>query len=137
MTTHSVETLRVARAERIKRILIVFIAASVTIVLMLAGLLFVRQAQTITEIRATQQEGSPSSKRIIALSNLIAGCVTPGDTCYDDGQKRTADAVESITTSIGTITAITVACGDQAGQQTVTQIRACVTKQLADLPKEN
>jgi len=117
---------RVARAERIKRLLIVFIALLVTVTVVLLGLLVIRQSQTINEIRATQQDGSPSSKRLISLSNLIAGCVTPGEPCYDNGQKQTAGVVSSI----GEMTAITVACGDLPGEQTVAQIRACVTEQL-------
>jgi len=123
---------RVGRAELWKRRLIVFIAVAVTCLFILLSYVIARQGQTIEEIRATQQDGSPSSRRLITLSNLIADCVTPGRPCYDDGQKRTANAVGSI----NEITAITVACGDLPGEQTVAQIRACVTKQLDELAQK-
>lgn len=123
---------RVGRAELWKRRLIVFIAVAVTGLFVGLGFVIAKQGETINEIRATQQDGSPSSRRIIALTNLIAGCVTPGKPCYDDGQKRTAGAVGSI----NEITAIAVACGDQAGEQTVAQIRACVAEQVEELDKQ-
>lgn len=117
---------RIGRAELWKRRLIVFIAIAVTCVFGLLGYVIVRQGATIDEIRATQQDGSPSQRRLIDLTNLIADCVTPGRPCYDDGQKRTAGAVGSI----NEITAIAVACGDRAGEQTVAEVRACVTEQV-------
>ncbi|QOR55317.1 MAG: hypothetical protein SHS37scaffold537_15 [Phage 68_12] len=117
---------RVGRAELWKRGLIVFIAVAVSALFVVLGVVIARQGNTIDEIRATQQEGSPSQQRLIDLSNLIAGCVTPGRDCYENGQRQTAGAVSSI----NEITAITVACGDLPGEQTVTQIRACVTQQL-------
>jgi len=123
---------RVARAERIKRILIVFIAVVVTVALGLLGVVVAKQSQTIDEIRATQQDGSPSSKRIITLTERIVDCTTPGRPCYDDAQKRTAGAVGSI----NEITAIAVACGDQVGAQTIAQIRACVAAQVEELAKQ-
>lgn len=120
---------RVGRAELIKRALIVFIAFAVSCLFVLLVVVIVGQGKTIEEIRATQQDGSPSSRRLISLSNLIADCVTPGGHCYTDGQRRTAGVVGSISD----MTAITIACGDRAGEQTVAQIRACVTEQAAQL----
>jgi len=117
---------RIGRAELWKRRLIVFIAVAVTCLFGGMSFVIVQQSTTIDAIRATQQEGSPSQQRLVTLTNLIAGCVTPGQPCYENSRKQTAGAVGSI----NEITAITVACGDLPGEQTVAQIRACVTQQL-------
>lgn len=73
--------------------------------------------------------------------NAILDCVEPTGQCYQEGQKRTGEAVQSIVegTLIGTeeisattreVIHLTAFCADQPGAQTLTQIEACVVEGL-------
>lgn len=112
---------RTARADLWKRIVIVL-----ALLFTASGLIV--NLVTVVLIRQTQQDGSPILKEVIALSETISSCVTPGKPCYDNGQARTGKAVESI----NKITTLAIACADEAGVQTLEEIRACVLKNLSE-----
>lgn len=56
----------------------------------------------------------------------LIDCTTPGGRCFEDSQKRTADAVGNL----NEITVFAAACADKAGVNTVAQIQACVLDEL-------
>lgn len=91
----------VAKAERVKRILIAGTAATVTIVLMLQLVLLAANWQ---------------------LLELIEGCTNPAGECAQRGQKQTTTAVASI----NEITAYAAACADRPGPQSLAEIRLCI-----------
>lgn len=60
--------------------------------------------------------------------DLIRDCVTPQGQCYQDGSKRSAEAVKTINDVI----VAAAACARSTPGGTVEEIRACVVKTLAD-----
>lgn len=76
-----------------------------TVLLIVIGFAIVvhQQGETIDEIRATQQSGSPTTKRLIAiaeqnqeLSEQIKSCTTPSGECAKAGDRKTAKAILGI-----------------------------------------
>lgn len=120
---------KVARAELVKRILIIATFAMVTVVLVL--LLVV-----VSQIRATQQTGSPILKAVVGqnadikraanaaqdTNEQILDCLDPAGQCYKDSQKRSSQSIASI----NEITYYAAVCADRPGSQTLDEIRLCV-----------
>lgn len=67
------------------------------------GFVLVKVYDLSSEIRATQQAGSPAVKAAIdaaesadAGTDYIKDCVEAGGECYKDNQRRSADAIASL-----------------------------------------
>lgn len=120
---------KVARAELVKRILIVVTAIMVATVLVLLLVL-------IGKIRATQQTGSPVLRAISAqqtdikrgadaaqaTNERILDCLEPAGECYQRSQQQTGDAVASI----NEISQYAAVCADRPGSQSLDEIRRCI-----------
>jgi hypothetical protein len=120
---------QVARAERMKRVLIVAIAFLVTIALVLIVWL-------IAEVRSTQQTGSPTLRAIAeqqddieraanassSLNDAALDCLTPGGKCYRESRRRSAETIASV----AEITYYAAVCADRPGSQSLRAIRICV-----------
>lgn len=89
MTPDEAQMRRVARYEFVKRALIIFTAAVVTIILGVLVALAAQSASTTHAIRETQVDNH-------TLLDTINDCTQPSGDCYMRGQKRTGDAVASI-----------------------------------------
>ena len=61
---------------------------------------------------------------------VIKSCTTPGKKCFDEGQKRTGEAVASI----NKVAVYAAACADKPRKQSVAEIEACVRKRLERTP---
>jgi hypothetical protein len=69
----------------------------------------------------------------------IADCTTPGGECYQEGQKRTGEAIqilyeqgiarEKITR---TVVRLAAACADKPGSQTAQEILLCIEERMPD-----
>lgn len=99
---------KVARAERVKRVLIAGTAAAVTAVLVLQLVLL---ATLLRTSEANQQ-----------LLDLIEGCTNPAGECAQRGQEQTTTAVASI----NEISAYAAVCADRPGSQSLAEIRLCI-----------
>lgn len=77
-------------------------------------------ADNTNTIRATQRDNAETLR-------LIRSCTTPGRECFDEGQKRTADAVADI----NRVAIYAAACADKPGVQGRDEIYACVIRSLA------
>jgi hypothetical protein len=120
---------RVAHAELMKRVLIVVTAIMVAIVLVLLLIL-------ISQIRATQQEGSPVLRAIQAqqgdikraadsassTNEQVLDCLRPEGVCFKRSQQQTGDVVASI----NEISQYAAACADRPGSQSLDEIRRCI-----------
>lgn len=129
MTHDTALATKVARAELVKRILIIATFAMVTVVLVL--LLVV-----VSQIRATQQTGSPILKAVVGqnadikraanaaqdTNEQILDCLDPAGQCYKDSQARSGDAVSSI----NELSQYAAVCADRPGSQTLEEIRRCI-----------
>lgn len=120
---------KVARAELMKRVLIVVTAGMVAIVLVLLLVL-------ISQIRATQQTGSPILRAVLGqqgdikraadaaqeTNDRILDCLDPDGGCYKDSQQRSTDTVASI----NRIAEYAAVCADRPGSQSLQAIRLCI-----------
>lgn len=111
---------KVARAELVKRVLIVVTAFMVGTVLL--GMFVL-----LDEVRSTQQTGSPTLKAIAAqqddievaakagadVNATLADCLTPGGECYERSAERQA------------LIYYVLVCQDAPGQQTLKQLQVC------------
>lgn len=125
---------QVARAELVKRVLIVATVILVSVVLMI--LLWV-----VALIRSTQQTGSPTLRAIAAqqddiergtdaataTNDQILDCLTPGGTCYEQVRTNSANTI----TSINEVTAYAAVCADRPGAQSLADIRLCIADLIA------
>lgn len=130
-----------ARAERLKRALIVLTTILVTAVLVLIVVV-------LLAVRSTQQTGSPTIKALTAqgdrietlaedaktaatasqaLTAFLADCLNPEGECAKQGRR---DELES-RAAIREITEYAVTCADQAGEQTAGEIRRCINREIA------
>jgi hypothetical protein len=113
---------RVVRADLATRAFVVFVATSLVTTLAFLLTLTVQSAHRGKDNRDTLT-------RIKAQSTLIKSCTTPGESCYERGQRQTGDAVASINRVI--IASASCAVG-QTGTpaQIEDAIRACVVIRL-------
>jgi predicted PurR-regulated permease PerM len=71
-------------------------------------------------IRQTQRDNAE-------LLTLIRSCTTPGQKCFNESQKRTADVVADL----NRVAVYAASCADKRGVQGEDEIYACVIKLLA------
>lgn len=84
------------------------------------------------EIRATQLEGTPIGKKLLASSERVLDCTEPKGQCFQDGQARTADAVANINQVIILASACAVGLdSDLSVEDRQGEIQACVIDRLA------
>lgn len=142
MTEQELVAHAVARAERIKRALILLTAVFVTVALVLI-------VAVLLAVRSTQQTGSPTIKALTeqgdriealaedaktaatssqALTAFLADCLNPEGECAKQGR---ADELES-RAAIRQITEYAVTCADQLGEQTSAEIRRCINREIRD-----
>lgn len=98
-------------------VVITLLAAALTITLLTATIV---GADNTATIRQAQRESAESLQ-------IIRSCTTPGMQCFDEGQKRTADAVADI----NRVAVYAAACADKPGVQGRDEIYACVVRSLA------
>lgn len=134
MTHDTALASRVARAELMKRILIVATFGMVTVVLVLILVI-------ISQIRATQQTGSPILKAVLGqqadikraadnaqdTNDQILDCLDPDGQCYKESQERTGQSVASI----NEVTYYAAVCADRPGSQSLRDIRRCISDLIA------
>jgi hypothetical protein len=134
----------VARAELMKRVLIVITAIMVATALVLILVTLFRVGDVIDEIRATQQSGSPAVKAATdaaesaqeaaesskATNDQILDCLQPTGVCYQDSQQRTA----ALVTNFNRVVIYAAACASGPVKLTVEEIQACVIGRLAQDP---
>lgn len=109
---------RVTRYEAMKRLLIVFIAVVVSLVL----------GAILVLVNQMSERGKENHR----LLTTVQDCTQPSGKCYQDGQKRTASAVSDINRVI--ILAAACSAGvppDLSVQQRETQIQSCVIERLS------
>jgi hypothetical protein len=120
---------KVARAELVKRLLILVTAIMVTAALVLLLVL-------LDQVRRTQETGTPIGRAILAqardtkraadnaqeTNELILDCLDPKGTCYQKSQKQTGDVVASI----NEISQYAAVCADRPGSQSLDEIRRCI-----------
>lgn len=87
---------------------------------LLAGLLVVLVLVLVVQIYQLAQQNNQLNERIV-------DCTTPGRLCFEDGQKRTADAVALL----NRYTEAAVVCADATGVQSREEVRACIIRTLA------
>lgn len=115
---------KAARAELVKRVLIVVTAVAVMVVL---GL----QVALLNQVRRTQIEGTPTGRKLVAASDQILSCTDPTGECYQEGQRRTATAVSDISASniLAVVCALDVPNGTPLNQA-LQQVTDCVAQRL-------
>lgn len=120
---------RVARAELVKRALIL----TTTV---LVAVLLVTQWRTVALIRSTQQTGSPVLQAIgkqnddiqrgteasVSTNEQILDCLTPGGECFERSRTNSSNTVASI----NEVTAYAAVCADRPGVQSLAAIRLCI-----------
>lgn len=133
---------KVARAELVKRALIVVITVLVTIVLVLGYRTLTIVQTAVKEIRATQEVGSPALRAIadqqddieaaanaaVSTNELLLGCFDPTSECAKESAAREAAQQGAY------IAAVVAAqyCTDQVLPPTYTpdELTICVTHQI-------
>jgi hypothetical protein len=98
-----------------------FVIGSLAVALVLLALYAILTTRQLVGVMRQTQKGS------VTTLHVVRDCTTPGQPCYERGQKQTAGAVADI----NKITVYAAACADRPGDQTVTQIQSCVIRKLA------
>lgn len=105
---------------------------------MAATAVVVALIMTIGQIRATQIEGTPTGKKLVAASDRILDCTDSGTSgqpagkCYRANQRRTANLVGQI--GAGNILAVVCALAVPDGTPTdaaLDEVTECVTERLS------
>jgi hypothetical protein len=89
-----------------------------------------------TKIRETQTANTPLLENSNETLKLIRDCTTPGEECFDRGQRRTAEVVANLTSDLTRVSAYAAACADRPGVQGEDEILACVIARLAKHPQK-
>lgn len=84
-----------------------------------------------TSIQQNTNENTSLLQNTDETLKIIRGCTTPGEDCYDRGQRSTAAIVADLTNDLTRVTAYAAACADQSGVQGEEEILACVVSRLA------
>lgn len=83
-----------------------------------------------TQVANTQrtQDTRAAAEAAARGTNRIEDCTTPGRDCFEESQRRLAQAI----TGINDYATYAAACADKPQQQTYAQIKACILAQIAD-----
>lgn len=118
---------KVARAELIKRVLIVVTTVVVSVSLVMTYFTLRNSADTVNAIRATQTKGSPLLLAIqsavdaaISTNEQIADCLEPTGDCYHRSQQRQA------------VFYYALVCLDRPGTMTLPDLRKCTADLFAE-----
>lgn len=116
-----------------KRRMLVVVLVGACALLLTVGVITasIVNAVTVNEIREAQITNTERAKNTADVVEFILGCTDPDGECYKDGQRRTAEAVGSITDVSARAAAYAAACADERGRQTQDQIFRCVMDRLA------
>lgn len=111
-----------------RRLAVVFLlgmAVAAVVVVVLYGAINAVQTRGTQKTTAPKIDNTAKTLATVkALAKKINSCTDPAGPCAKRGQKQTAAAVADI--SVRQIAA--VACADQPGTQSVSQIKACVDR---------
>lgn len=101
--------------------------AIAAVVLVVIGGVFVA-ANKSTLIRGDQVDNTTTLDASAETLQIIKGCTTPGESCYERGQSQVANAV----TDINKVVILAAACAaNNDDHPTVEQIQRCVVRRLA------
>lgn len=115
-----------------RHVLWAVVALLVVGVLVVVASAVVVSAVKSTSIRETQTANTPLLENTNETLKIIRECTTPGEPCYDRGQRRTATLVRDLTNNLTRVSAYAAACADQPRQQSTDEIFACVVARLAE-----
>lgn len=102
------------------------LCVGLVVVLLLS--LVVKTTSVVTTIRGTQETNTQITRTNAETLRIIKSCTTPGQSCYDRGQKATAGAVASI----NRVVILAAACASQHRGESVARVQTCVLNRLAD-----
>lgn len=104
-------------ARSLSWVIICLLVAALTVTMLTATIIGADNTNTIR----TSQRANAETLR------LIRSCTTPGQDCFERGQRQTADAVADI----NRVAIFAAACADKPRRQTVEQIQSCVIARLS------
>lgn len=114
-----------------RQVLIAALAGGVAVLVVVAVTAVIVSAVKSTSIRETQTENTTLIENTSKTLEIMQGCTTPGEECFDRGQERTAELVAGLTSDLTRVTAYAAACADQRGVQGEDEIFSCVVSRLA------
>jgi hypothetical protein len=107
-------------------------AAVLVIVVVTAVLVSAAKSSAIRDTQVTNTQTLDNTDQTL---KLIQSCTTPGEECYEDGQRRTAQAVGDINRVIVLAAACSVGLDPQLPvAERQTQISSCVIQRLSAKP---
>lgn len=122
-------------SQRTREVVYVSVAVILMGLLILFVASYIRIGQTLAEVRATQQNGSPvllrmqeQQDQIANLAHRIRSCTTPGGECYQAGTKRTAKAVVGINEGTLRVVAAALSCQSDGVMEQRELIRCIVAR---------
>lgn len=131
MTEVQLAEAKVARAEKVKRVLIV-----ATTVLVLACLLLTLKVSS--QVRDTQLEGTPVGKRLLESSERILDCTEAGSETQPPGEcyQRNRESTAEVLASVQRIIILSAACAVEVDPtkpvgDRIAAITTCVNERLA------
>lgn len=122
---------KAARTELLMRLIIVFVVTSLVASLILGAALLVRTSGVVTAIRGTQVTNTSVNKTNQSLLQIIHSCLTPGQPCYQQGQKQRASTAKGNARA----SSAAAACAVELPDPTYHAVYRCVKEHLA--PKGN
>jgi hypothetical protein len=105
------------RARTISFVFVLLLSVGLVVVIATAAVV---GADNTRVIRQTQHDNAEALR-------LIRSCTTPGEKCFNESQKRTADVV----TDLNRVAVYAASCADRRGVQGEDEIYACVVRLLA------
>lgn len=84
-------------------------------------------AETVATIREAQKVNFAAREANDRVLAKIRSCTTPGEKCFQESQRRTAQVVADI----NQVTVLAAVCAANAPQPTVPIIEECIREQLA------
>lgn len=118
------------RRRRVIGWTVVGLAAGLIIVAMVvASIGGLSKSTVIREQQITNTKKIDDTARIL---RLVRSCTTPGQPCYERGQRQTAAAVGDI----NQVVVLAASCADKPRQQSETEIQGCIIRRLARMPDQ-
>ncbi len=84
--------------------------------------------QRSEDTKNAAEQAERAAQEAVRSSTRIEDCTTPGRECFEDSQRRLAEAI----TGINDFATYAAACADKPRQQTAQQIKVCIVAQIAD-----
>ena len=116
--------------HRVRQVGWAVLAFALGVLIVMAMTTTIQTYLLVDKMRETQQSNTTVLTRVDEVLAVVKDCTQAGGKCFEDGQKRTASAVQDISEASAQASVYAAYCVSVTGNDTVAEIETCVKEQF-------